>query len=252
MHEKPLRNGFGGTMPPIMQHDTKNRIVSKLAGAMRREVELLYPRYVLAHAMSAALPQLTFNRTRTEILRAGGLRIGRRSLVMGPIRITGGGDRGELFSIGTDSVITGRLHVDLGASVHIGDRVYIGYDVTLLTVDHEIGSTRQRCGGHDKLPIIIRNGVWIGSRVTILPGVTVGEGAVIATGAVVARDVPPDTLVAGVPADVMRELDEGAPSSIRKRGRAASEGGGAPTEAVSHTRSAVHWLSAVRRKANRA
>jgi serine acetyltransferase len=173
---------------------------------------------------------------------------------MGPIRLTGAGDRGELFSIGTDSIITGPLHVDLGASVHIGNRVYIGHDVTLLTVDHEIGSTKQRCGGHDRLPIIIRDGVWLGSRVTILPGVNVGEGAVVAAGAVVARDVPPDTLVAGVPAEVVRELDLGVPSSIRKRGRSAAESGIAapPPDGDSPSRGTVRWLSAVRGKAKRA
>jgi maltose O-acetyltransferase len=196
-----------------------NSMAARVVGALRREVALLYPRYVLAHAMSAVLPQLTFNRTRTEILRAGGLRIGSRSVVLGPIRMTGGGDRSELFSIGFDCVITGRLHVDLGACVRIGNRVHVGHDVTILSVDHEIGSTTQRCGGHDRMPVIVRDGVWIGSRVTILPGVTVGEGAIVAACAVVTRDVPPDTVVAGVPAQIVRELELDAPSSTRKRGR---------------------------------
>jgi maltose O-acetyltransferase len=190
---------------------------AKVAKAAGREVALLYPRYLAAQVVSSFLPQLTFNRMRTEILRAGGLDIGRGSVVMGPIRLTGGGDRGKLLSIGSETMITGSLHVDLGANVRIGDRVHIGHDVTMLTVDHRIGPSEQRCGGHELLPIVIGDGAWIGSRVLILPGVTVGAGAVIAAGAVVTRDVLPDTLVAGVPAEVVRELEQDAPPTVRKR-----------------------------------
>ena len=54
--------------------------------------------------------------------------------------------------------------------------------------------------------IHIGNKVWIGSNSTVLPGVTVGDGAIIAAGAVVAKDVPPKTVVGGVPARVIKEL----------------------------------------------
>jgi acetyltransferase-like isoleucine patch superfamily enzyme len=57
-----------------------------------------------------------------------------------------------------------------------------------------------------RAPITIEDGVWIASRVTLLPGVTVGTGAVVAAGAVVRRDVPPHTLVGGVPSRVLRDL----------------------------------------------
>jgi maltose O-acetyltransferase len=55
-------------------------------------------------------------------------------------------------------------------------------------------------------PVSIEDGAWIAARVTILPGVTIGRGTVVAAGAVVTRDVPPNTLAAGVPARVKREL----------------------------------------------
>ena len=54
-------------------------------------------------------------------------------------------------------------------------------------------------------PVIIKDNVWIGLGATILKGVTIGEGAIIAAGAVVNKDVPPHTLVGGVPAKVIRE-----------------------------------------------
>ena len=61
-------------------------------------------------------------------------------------------------------------------------------------------------GGKEKTaPIKIGNHVWIGARATILKGVKIGDGAVVAAGAVVTRDVPPNTLVGGVPAKIIKE-----------------------------------------------
>jgi maltose O-acetyltransferase len=197
----------------------RHTLREKIGRALREEVKYLDPRKLAGHALSRVLPQLTFSLTRTMLLRAAGFRIGERARVMGSLKVTGCGDHRQLFSIGAESMMTGDLHVDLGAEVRIGDRVYIGHGVALLTIDHEIGPAFLRCGGHDRLPIIIRNGVWIGSRATVLPGVTIGEGAVVAAGAVVTRDVPDQTMVAGVPARVVRALPlEGIPAAMRKRG----------------------------------
>jgi acetyltransferase-like isoleucine patch superfamily enzyme len=167
----------------------------------------------LVRLVSTIVPRFAFNRARTRALRAVGLRIDPHSLVMGPIEVTGPGGVG-LLSIGTNSFVTGPLHVDIGAPVKIGNRVHLGHQVLLITFSHEIGPSEERCGSLVAAPISIGNGVWIGSRVTILPGVSVGDGAIVAAGAVVTRDVPPNTMVAGVPASVVRHLEAKADRSI--------------------------------------
>lgn len=173
-------------------------------------------RALAAHLVSRAIPPVAMNRVRTQLLRALGLRIGPYSSVMGALRITGPG-RADLFSVGEHSFVTGPLHVDLGAVVRIGDRVHIGHEVLLLTLDHEIGPPTERCARLIAAPIEIGDGCWIGSRVTVLPGVTIGAGAVVAAGSVVTRDVAPGVIVGGVPARVLRNLEEEpAPTSIRR------------------------------------
>jgi len=177
-----------------------------LARAAAEEVSRVKPRKIAAEVAAGLLPQQTFNRTRTAVLRAAGVRIGKHSLILGPIRLTGDGDLCAQLTIGSNTIITGPLHADLGASVIIGDRVRIGHNVSLLTISHEIGDQWQRSGFNTAAPIEIGDGVWLASRVTVLGGVKVGAGSIVAAGAMVTRDVPPNTLVAGIPARVQRQL----------------------------------------------
>jgi maltose O-acetyltransferase len=185
----------------------------RLARCFREELRVSV-RATLVRVASAGLPQFSFNRVRTAILRVAGLQIGNHSMIMGATEVTGPGGV-ALVSIGDGSFVTGPLRIDVGASVRVGHRVHLGYDVMLLTINHGIGPAEERCGPLVAAPISIGDGVWIGSRVTVLPGVSVGRGAVVAAGAVVTRDVAPDTLVAGIPAVVVKHLGPG-PSHKRE------------------------------------
>jgi maltose O-acetyltransferase len=179
------------------------------------------PRRVGAHAISGILPQHSFNRVRTSLLRTLGLQIAATSCFAGSLHITGTGSVHDLLSVGPGCHITGPLHIDLTAPVRIGARVYMGYDVELLTADHELGGPAQRCGNRVYRAIYIEDGVWIGSRAVILPGVRIGTGSVVAAGAVVTRSVPPHTLVGGVPARSVRDLEDAVAGNAR-RGRLAA------------------------------
>ncbi len=108
--------------------------------------------------------------------------------------------------------ITTGSHVFLNAGCHfqdqggitIGDGALIGHNVVLATLNHEEDPARRQ---HTvPAPIVIGNDVWIGSNATVTPGVTIGDGAIVAAGAVVTKDVPPMTVVGGVPAKYIRHV----------------------------------------------
>ncbi len=77
--------------------------------------------------------------------------------------------------------------------------------MTIVTAGHPV-SPAERRNGITMAPVVIGNNVWIGAAATILPGVSIGDNAVIAAGAVVSRNVPADTMAAGVPARVLKQL----------------------------------------------
>jgi maltose O-acetyltransferase len=101
------------------------------------------------------------------------------------------------FTIGRDGVINQRCRIDTRGCVTVGDDVAISADVCILTADHDV---RSPTAASRERPVVIGDHVFIGTRATILPGVTIGTGAAVAAGAVVSRDVPRYTIVAGVPA----------------------------------------------------
>ena len=95
---------------------------------------------------------------------------------------------------------------DMGG-VDIGDLVMIGPNVNIITAGHPVEPSKRRAYIEAK-PIVIEKNVWIATAVTILGGVTVGENSVIGAGAVVTKDVPANSFVAGVPAKVIRSLED--------------------------------------------
>ena len=91
--------------------------------------------------------------------------------------------------------------------VHIGDYVMIGPNTMISTVNHPITPMGRRKHLGIGKPVIIGNDVWIGGNVTILPGVTIGNNVVVAAGAVVTKDVPDNCLIGGVPAKIIRKIE---------------------------------------------
>ncbi len=118
--------------------------------------------------------------------------------------------------IGRDCLI-GELNVLRGqGGITIGNRVYTAPLVQLLAVNHVYSDPTRPIieQGITAQGIVVEDDVWIGAGAIIADGVTVGGGSVVAAGAVVTTDVPPHTLVGGVPARVLKEIQPGQPSTI--------------------------------------
>ena len=113
------------------------------------------------------------------------------------------------IAIGRDCLI-GEYNVIRGqGGVLIGDRVYTSPHCQVIAVNHVFDDPARPFveQGITAQGIVIEDDVWLGSGAVVLDGVRIGRGAVVAAGAVVNRDVPPHTLVGGVPARVIREID---------------------------------------------
>ena len=181
--------------------------VSKLLSAVSGELSALHFRLRALNALLFFLPRFSFNRVRTRLYRAFGLKIGARTIVMGSMELAGGGDIFGNLSIGEDCQITSPLYLDLNERIVIGERVAIGHHVRIITTSHEMQHEGKRCGAAKLGAVHLEDGCWVAAGATVLPGVTIGKGSVVAAGSVVAKNVPPNTLVGGVPAKVIKQLE---------------------------------------------
>ena len=110
---------------------------------------------------------------------------------------------GVNLTIGSGSIIGDKSILDARNGIKIGDNVNFSTGVSIWTEQHSYKDPYFRLISDSGFGVEIGDRVWIGPNVTILHSVTIGEGAVVAAGAVVTKDVPPFSLVAGVPAKVI-------------------------------------------------
>lgn len=95
----------------------------------------------------------------------------------------------------------------MGNDITIGKNCNIAMNVTFLNSTHEIGSSEKRAGKYVPMPIIVGDGCWIGANSLIMPNVVIGNGVIIAAGSVVTKDCESNCLYGGVPAKIIKKLD---------------------------------------------
>lgn len=114
-------------------------------------------------------------------------------------------DYGANLKIGKQVFInSGAMFTDLGG-IELEDKVLVGPNVTIISVNYPLDPEKRH--GVELKAVLIKENAWLGANATILPGVTVGENAVVAAGAVVSKDVPDNTVVAGVLAKVIKKSE---------------------------------------------
>ena len=100
------------------------------------------------------------------------------------------------------------LHNTIIGPVRIGNHVNLAQGITITALNHNFSDAEKRIDeqGVSTTPVVLEDDIWIGANAVILPGVTIGQHSVVAAGAIVTKDVPPHSLVAGVPAKVIRQI----------------------------------------------
>jgi maltose O-acetyltransferase len=180
--------------PPVRQETFWERVARKIAWETRM------PRHWIRQFWDdlrlyflTNLGYVPSRRIRHFFYRRVGMKIGTDSFVAWRARFfcPEGVAIGDYTSVGNDAFLDGRRNLSIGSCVNIASQALI------FTEEHDINDPMFACSGG---PVVIEDYVFMGSRVTVLPGVRIGRGAVVAAGAVVTRDVAPYTLVGGVPA----------------------------------------------------
>ena len=100
------------------------------------------------------------------------------------------------------------LHNTIIGPVRIGNHVNFAQGITITALNHNFEDSEKRIDeqGISTCQVVIEDDIWIGANAVVLPGVTIGHHSVVAAGAVVTKDVPPHSLVAGVPAKVIKQI----------------------------------------------
>lgn len=151
------------------------------------------------------------------------LQIGRNSYIFGKQEFTGGGkiiigentriarwcvfrEYGGSITIGNNCSINSFCHLSGNGGIRIGDNVLIATQCVLISANHCFNDTTKpiSCQGETRAQVIIEDDCWLGAGVKVLMGVKIGRGSVIGAGSVITHDIPPYSVVVGVPGKVIK------------------------------------------------
>ena len=172
--------------------------------SVRYAGELLAAPLYLRHVDAVGRGVRTLGRPRIENL--GRMEIGAGTLLRSvnvPVELACG--EGGVLRVGREARLNYGVSIGAQLRIDIGDRVRLGPYVMI--IDSEFHDLYDRDKRATPRPVVLEDDVWIGAKAAVLPGVRIGRASVVGTGSVVTGDVPPFTVVAGVPAREVRRLD---------------------------------------------
>lgn len=182
--------------------------MSKLLKILNHEIGWIFgPRVWLLNLLLAPLPIGSAGRIRAAIYRLFGAKIGKNTMIWGAFTFCTPEQLHKNLTIGNDCYFNGFVHLDITGPVHIGNGVSIGHHTIIITSDHEIGPSDFRAGPVNPKSVTIGDGAWIAAGAIVMPGVTIGAGSVVSAGTLVHKDVPPNSVMAGVPGRIVRKLE---------------------------------------------
>jgi maltose O-acetyltransferase len=195
---------FYAALRAKVDRDSKLGLLAIVRKGLRYGSELATAPWYLLDADEVGRGVRTLHRPRID--NQGHLRIGRGTLlrsVIVPVEL--GIGPGATLEIGEDCSLNYGVSVGAMGSVRLGNRVRLGPYAMVIDSDfHDLYDRKTR---PPPRPVVLEDDVWIGAKATVLPGVTIGRGSVVGVGSVVNTDVPPFTVVAGVPAKPIKTLD---------------------------------------------
>lgn len=200
-----MLNTIGRAWKKVRRDLDRGRSVSEIVSkSARYAVELGSARVYLSAVDELGVGVRTLERPRIE--NRGFISIGANTLLRSvnvPVELaTAAGAR---LIIWDDCSINYGVSIGCTQLIGLGSRCRVGpYVMIVDTAFHEL---LDRAKAPPSEPVIIGDDVWLGAKVSVLPGVTIGRGAVVGTGAVVTKDIPPFAVVAGVPAKIVKQLD---------------------------------------------
>lgn len=149
------------------------------------------------------LPETKCFSLKTKLLRWSGAHIGKKVRICSSVKIYGSGEIiiGDDVWIGHQCLLVTTSKISIGSHIDIAPKVYIG------TGTHKIDKEGlHSAGDYQNIDVIIKDGVWLCTGCTILPGVIIGTKSIVAAGAVVNKNVDPFSIVGGVPAKTIKKI----------------------------------------------
>jgi len=200
-----LTEGFYRETSPTLHH-----LFYSIYGIILKTAAAIYQ----AEGINLILKIMPTQLIASTLRQYGGARVGGDVRFKAPVTIHNAALKPKPFYknlfIGNSCFLGRELFLDIQDKIVIEDQVTVSHQVTILT-HTDVGESplKENVFPPSQASVIIRRGAYIGAGVMMLPGVEIGECAVVGAGAVVSKDVPASTIVAGVPAKILRKLDIG-------------------------------------------